>query len=68
MTNNIPILESEEMWAQESIDKAVKYKVTYYPMANESSLKFKWFDTIREATEFAINNSGDVLEIKRYEK
>lgn len=43
------------------------YKVVYYKSANESSLDFKWFDTLREATDFAINKGTDVLEIKWYE-
>lgn len=35
--------------------------------ANESSLGFKWFETLKEATEFALVRGEDVLEIKWYE-
>jgi hypothetical protein len=65
---NIPILEGEEMWAQEAIDSGVKYKVTYYADARESYVKEQWFATFKEATDFAIKHNGDTLEIKRYEK
>lgn len=63
---NIPILEGEEMWAQESIDSSPRYKVTYYKSASESSVDFIWFNTFKEATDFAIKRNGDILEIKRY--
>lgn len=66
---DIPILEGEEMWAQEAIDRAKtgRYKVTYYMTGQ--TVAFKWFDTFSEATEFSVYhvNSGDVIEIKRYE-
>lgn len=64
---NIPILEGEEMWAQEAIDHSGHYKVTYYKSATESSVDFTWFKTFKEATDFAIKHNGDVLEIKRYD-
>jgi hypothetical protein len=67
MTNDIPILEGEEMWAQEAIDRKGWYKVCYYRTALESSVDFKWFETFKEATDFAIKQTGAVLEIKRYE-
>lgn len=44
------------------------YKVTYFPTASEAFVSFKWFDTLREATDFAIKISGDVLEIKKYDE
>ena len=66
MTNDIPILEGEEMWAQEAIDHAGWYKVCYYRNELESSVDFKWFKTLKEAMDFSIEHSGAVLEIKRY--
>lgn len=43
------------------------YKVVFYKTANESSIDFKWFETLKEATDFAIKAGTDVLEIKWYE-
>jgi hypothetical protein len=67
MTNDIPILEGEEMWASEAIDYSGWYKVCYYRTALESSVDFKWFKTLKEATDFAIKHPATVLEIKRYQ-
>lgn len=65
MEKDIPILEGEEMWAQEAIDKSM-YKVSYY--MNGGTVVFKWFKTFKEATDFCVYKvpSGDVLEVKRY--
>lgn len=66
--NDIPILEGEEMWAQEAIDRSNTgmYKVSYYMTGQ--TVAFKWFKTFHEASEFSIKiNTGDVIEIKRYE-
>ena len=67
MTNNIPILEGEEMWAQEAIDRPKgKYKVSYY-MGSGMRVAFKWFDTFNEASEFSLKvKTGDVIEVKWY--
>ena len=66
---DIPILEGEEMWAQEAIDRSNTgmYKVSYYMTGQ--TVAYKWFKTFSEATEFSVYhvNSGDVIEIKRYE-
>lgn len=66
--SDIPILEGEEMWAQEAIDRANtgKYKVSYYMTGQ--TVAFKWFKTFAEASQFSMKvNTGDVIEIKRYE-
>jgi hypothetical protein len=65
--SNIPVLEGEEMWAQEAIDRAKgKYKVSYY-LGGGMKAAFKWFDTFHEATEFSMKvPTGDVIEIKWY--
>jgi len=68
--NNIPILEGEEMWAQEAIDTSYrqdgKYKVTYY-MGSGNTVASKWFDTFSEASQFSLKvKTGDVIEIKWY--
>lgn len=69
MEKDIPILEGEEMWAQEAIDKADKsmYKVSYY--LSGQTVVFKWFKTFAEATDFCVYKvpTGDVLEVKRYD-
>jgi len=64
---NIPILEGEEMWAQEAIDRPKgKYKVSYY-VGGGMTAAFKWFDTFHEASEFSMKvRTGDVIEIKWY--
>lgn len=64
---NIPILEGEEMWAQEVIDKPKgKYKVSYY-IGGGMTVGFKWFDTFSEASDFSMKvRTGDVIEIKWY--
>ncbi len=66
MTNDIPILEGEEMWAQEAIDRSNGvYKVSYYMTGQ--TVAFKWFNTFSEATRFAMKvRTGDVIEIKWY--
>lgn len=43
------------------------YKVVFYLSMNETSVGYKWFNTLREATDFAISKGTDVLEIKWYE-
>jgi hypothetical protein len=44
------------------------YKVSYYPMATESTVFFKWFNTLQEATFFAGNQPNEsVIEIKYYD-
>lgn len=43
------------------------YKVTYFPTASESTVFFKWFKTLKEATDFAMKLGNDVLEIKLYD-
>lgn len=68
--NDIPILEGEEMWAQEAIDttyrKKGRYKVSYYVTGGQRSTT-KWFDTFPEASEFSLKvKTGDVIEIKWY--
>ena len=67
--NNIPILEGEEMWAQESIDnyrERGKYKVSYY-MGSGNTVACKWFNTFSEASAFSLKvKTGDVIEIKWY--
>ncbi len=67
MTNDIPILEGEEMWAQEEIDRPKgKYKVSYYTTAG-NDVAFKWFKTFSEASEFSLKvRTGDVIEVKWY--
>ena len=67
MTNDIPILEGEEMWAQESIDRSTgKYKVSYY-VGSGNMVGFKWFDSFTEASQFSLKvKTGDVIEIKWY--
>lgn len=64
---NIPILEGEEMWAQEAIDKPKgKYKVSYY-VGGGMTVGFKWFDTFSEASDFSLKvKTGDVIEVKWY--
>ena len=64
---NIPILEGEEMWAQEAIDKPKgKYKVSYY-VGGGMTVGFKWFDTFTEASDFSLKvKTGDVIEVKWY--
>jgi hypothetical protein len=43
-----------------------KYKVSYYMTGQ--TVAFKWFKTFPEASAFSMKiNSGDVIEIKRYE-
>jgi len=44
------------------------YKVTYFPTASESTVFFKWFKTLKEATDFAMKLGSDVLEIKKYDE
>lgn len=64
---DIPILDGEEMWAQEAIDSRIsgKYKVSYYLTAQ--SVGFKWFDSFNKATMFCLKlKTGDVIEIKWY--
>jgi hypothetical protein len=65
--NDIPILEGEEMWAQEAIDRPKgKYKVSYY-MGGGMRAAFKWFNTFHEASDFSMKvRTGDVIEIKWY--
>lgn len=65
--NDIPILEGEEMWAQEAIDRQRgKYKVVYY-MGSGNTVTSKWFDTFTEASQFSLKvRTGDVIEIKWY--
>lgn len=68
--SDIPILEGEEMWAQEAIDTSYrtkgKYKVSYY-MGSGMKVAFKWFDTFNEASQFSLKvPTGDVIEIKWY--
>ena len=69
MTNDIPILEGEEMWAQEAIDRSQEgfYRVSYYTTGQY--VAFKTFKTFKEATDFSVYkvNSGDVIEIKKVE-
>ena len=44
------------------------YKVSYYQMYTESTLFFKWFNTLQEATSFAANKPNEsVIEIKYYD-
>lgn len=44
------------------------YKVTYYTMPTESSVFFKYFKTLQEATFFAGNKPNEsVIEIKYYD-
>ena len=64
---NIPILEGEEMWAQEAIDKPKgKYKVSYY-VGGGMTVGFRWFDNFKEATDFSLKvKTGDVIEVKWY--
>lgn len=63
---NVPILEGEEMWAQEAIDKQGMYKVSYY-MGGGNTVAFKWFKTFAEASEFSLKvPTGDVIEVKKY--
>lgn len=66
--SDIPILEGEEMWAQEAIDRRRgKYKVSYY-MGSGMKVAFKWFDTFNEASQFSLKvPTGDVIEIKWYQ-
>ena len=65
--SDIPILEGEEMWAQEAIDRPKgKYKVTYYLTAG-NVVGFKWFDTFNDASAFSLKvKTGDVIEVKWY--
>jgi hypothetical protein len=65
--SNIPILEGEEMWAQEAIDRSKgKYKVSYY-MGSGMKVAFKWCDSFGEASQFSLKvPTGDVIEIKWY--
>jgi hypothetical protein len=71
MTNdNIPLIEGEEMWAQEAIDtsyrKNGRYCVSYY-FGTGNMVSYKWFDTFSEASQFSLTiKSGDVIEIKWY--
>jgi hypothetical protein len=46
------------------------YKVCYQPSSSgsESSMLFKWFNTMEEATEFAGKLGDKILEIKQYDK
>ncbi len=44
------------------------YKVSYY-IGGGSTLAFKWFETLSEATDFAISQTREsVLEIKLYKE
>jgi hypothetical protein len=44
------------------------YKVSYYPMSTESTVFFKYFKTLQEATFFAGNKPNEsVIEIKYYD-
>ena len=67
MTDDIPILEGEEMWAQEAIDRSKgKYKVSYY-VGGGNMVGLKWFDTFNEASQFSLKvPTGNVIEIKWY--
>jgi hypothetical protein len=67
--SDIPILEGEEMWAQEAIDRPkAKYKVVYY-IGGGNYAGYKWFNSFNEASEFAAKiKTGDVIEIKRYDE
>ena len=45
------------------------YKVTFYRSPRETSIDFKNFFTFEDAIAFAKTiKSGDVIEIKKYEK
>ena len=62
--NDIPILEGEEMWAQEAID-SFYYKVSYYGYG--TMVNSKTFQTFEEAIKFSHTLKSDsILEIKKY--
>jgi hypothetical protein len=44
------------------------YKVCYYPTQSETTVFFKWFKTLQDATFFAGNRPNEsVIEIKYYD-
>lgn len=67
MINDIPILEGEEMWSQEVIDRSQEgfYRVSYYTTGQ--FVAYKTFKTFKEATYFSVYkvNTGDIIEIKK---